>query len=1814
MGKSLPRIRSPWGRRPKRRGLFFEPLEHRLLLDVQAAALADDFFEVHQNDDPQLLGVLDNDTFMAGYPGEQRITSVSYGSEGGRVEIAADGRSIEYAPPADGSETETFVYYVDNQLSATVTVTILSPLRSDEYEFPPDGQTRILDVLGNDPFWAGYDGPGKITSISETLLWGELEIAADGKSLVYTPPRDVYGKDTFVYIVDDLYPAEVRIEILDPLEPDRYPEIVQQSAHNVLNVLGNDPFWAGYPGNGKITHVTGVADGGRADIAADGKTLLYTPARDFAGWDHFNYVVDSVYEAPVSVQVHRPVQDDRFEVDRNTADYPWIVTENDTFRFWSGSTWITRDVIDRVTWVGETAEGGTVELMAGGQGILYSAPPDFEGTDSFDYLADGKHRATVKIDVTRPVRDDYFGSGVYEDTVNNTLDVLQNDFMGNGYQGPKIITSVSETSEGGTVTIAPGGRRLTYAPPADFRGIDTFSYTVDGELEAEVRVNVGSITTNDVYRPYPNPAQTTHVLRVLDNDHFEPNYPGPAVITSVGETDNGGLVTISADGQFLRFTPAEGGSDRFTYTVNGKYEASVSVLFHDFLRSDRYVVEQNSQANELDPLENDFRSHNSDGYLGPREISSVGPCEQGGTVTIGANGTTLTYAPAPDFYGTDRFTYAVDGLMRDVVTVNVIRRVRDDVFRVEADSRQNALPVLVNDLFGANYSGAGRVTAVTETGAGGTVVVDPNGASIDYTPPAGFTGEDTFTYTVDGALKAEVTVWVGSSLEEMLPRFDSLTDFGQFLLDDALDRYEHLFGSVLQYAPGPEISGRGSYFDGTTNSVGPTSQDSRSHSETNVQVEGVDEGDIIETDGDYLYILTDSELIIADAWPAEEMSIASRVAIEGELIAEYLHGDRVTVISKTWEDPWIRPCDGPGFRSDCWWPWPQDSDTWVTVFDVSDRASPTIVERTRLDGGYVQSRRIDDALFLVLRDDAVHQWLPEPELLPLDDAFVYETREQYIERVTAELENFLPHYTSYGADGELLQTGLLHAPESLFRPPGPDAGRLVTVVSMNVSDEVPGIVASTGIFTSGASEIYGSLDNLYVFDQRYNREDGTVTEILVFDWNAETGGVEFAAKGRVPGRMLNQFSADEYADHLRIATTIDNSYSGNFSGRSENVLFVLHNDGGVLEFVGSMQNLALGERIRSVRFMGERGFVTTFRDVDPLFALDLSDPARPQSRGHITMPGFNSYMQLIDENHILTVGRNTPVAHTGPTQVSLFDVEDISRPRLIDQYTFPRFSTSEAETDHHAFGWFAQHGVLSMPSARVYWDRVDEDGDGYSETRKLVREDELALFRIDVTATSLSGDGIQLLGEVVHDSPVRRSAFIEDVLYSVAENSACAVSIVDPNVQFAEIRYDDVPDASMFAGTWGPFGNGARILDDTEVGFHADGYWSAQPDQGYGNGLHFKQPGSGSDVASWNFAVTPGRYRVAATWSEYANRASNAPFTVLDGSTPLATVRLDQQSAPDDFTDEQTDWESLGVFEITGNLLVVTLSDDADDYVVADAIRVAPVPTIAGRHVFYHNSAFDDPTSPAAADEAIATDKTALLPGETASFANYTSYDRGINGIMVDILGMTDPSYITIDTLADYFEFRVGNTDDPGGWTPAPSPTAVTVRQGAGDRGSDRVMLTWPDNSIRNQWLEVTVLAADTGLEHDDVFYFGNAVAEAGNSGADARVTITDLLLARNNPRNFLNPAPIDSPYDYNRDQRVNVTDVLLARNNQTNFPAALRLIDLTDDEPAVTPAALPDSLAWLREIDFVHETNRSSDEPNAAADAVDSLLATYGL
>ncbi|MEE8451684.1 MAG: SdrD B-like domain-containing protein [Thermoguttaceae bacterium] len=263
---------------------------------------------------------------------------------------------------------------------------------------------------------------------------------------------------------------------------------------------------------------------------------------------------------------------------------------------------------------------------------------------------------------------------------------------------------------------------------------------------------------------------------------------------------------------------------------------------------------------------------------------------------------------------------------------------------------------------------------------------------------------------------------------------------------------------------------------------------------------------------------------------------------------------------------------------------------------------------------------------------------------------------------------------------------------------------------------------------------------------------------------------------------------------------------------------------------------------------------------------------------------------------------------------------------------------------------------------------------------------------------------------------------------------------------------------------------------------------------------------------------------------------------------------------------------------------------------------------VIDRRIFYNNSMFDE-NEPAANDQdddAIAFGKQALLPGFTAKLENYTSYDKGINGIMVDIAGLAAGGNLS---AAD-FGFMVGNGS---GWEDGPEPLPVTVREGAGVDGSDRVTIRWEDNAIKNQWLQVTVgVTENTGLDEPDVFYFGNAPGEAGDSAINTIVNATDEIVARNFQHSAADPALIDDPYDYNRDGLVDGTDQIIARENQTNPLTMLRLITAPVQAVGVDASeamALPADLDWLYEFEQISKKN-ARQKRNSVEEAVDILLA----
>ena len=208
-----------------------------------------------------------------------------------------------------------------------------------------------------------------------------------------------------------------------------------------------------------------------------------------------------------------------------------------------------------------------------------------------------------------------------------------------------------------------------------------------------------------------------------------------------------------------------------------------------------------------------------------------------------------------------------------------------------------------------------------------------------------------------------------------------------------------------------------------------------------------------------------------------------------------------------------------------------------------------------------------------------------------------------------------------------------------------------------------------------------------------------------------------------------------------------------------------------------------------------------------------------------------------------------------------------------------------------------------------------------------------------------------------------------------------------------------------------------------------------------------------------------------------------------------------------------------------------------------------------------------------------------LLLGNMGTSGNYTSYSLGINGLMIDI------DNLAAMPAADDFEFKIGNVSSSSNWLPVEVLPTITVRTGAGVNNSDRVTLIWPDNSIENQWLEVTVLDTDkTDLPAPDVFYVVNAIGESENNEMNAFVDGSDFAGARDNPHNFINRANVEDRFACNRDSFVDGTDHAISRDNATNFLTGLKLISL----PAATGASLVRSSSQISMLPLAELINWS--------------------
>jgi uncharacterized secreted protein with C-terminal beta-propeller domain len=565
------------------------------------------------------------------------------------------------------------------------------------------------------------------------------------------------------------------------------------------------------------------------------------------------------------------------------------------------------------------------------------------------------------------------------------------------------------------------------------------------------------------------------------------------------------------------------------------------------------------------------------------------------------------------------------------------------------------------------------------------------------------------------------------------------------------------------------------------------------HSDTNTQVAGVDEGDFVKTDGNRVFYLNGGRLYVLKSWPAEKTAIETYREIEGTPSEMFLSDNKLVVFSQVWD-----PILSPGTH-DYYYNWYGASATKVSVFDVTTN-EPVLVNEYYLGGYYNTSRRIDSAVRMVmwasLTWPELQYWIANPHYdhPELDRAAFDQLEAQNEVKIRAQpLSQWLPR--SYVlAHGQYVESPLQCT--HYVRPTVPTKLGLTMVATLDLAHPENGI-DQTGLLAETGT-VYSSLDSLYMATPIWwwgwwGRLDGQTA-----DWDrtylhkfslAKPDRVEYRASGVVPGHILNQFSMDEHKGFLRTATStwpVWDYKTGKQVGQQQNRVYVLKESGGLLETVGKTGDLAPGESIYGARFFEEKGFLVTYRQIDPLFTLDLSDPTNPHAVGALHIPGVSTYIHLLDPTHLLTVGQDSVTTATGELRngvaLQLFDVGDMANPKLTAKVVVgTRWGYSEALWDHKAFNYFAKTGVLAIPFTD-YSTSGDLDYWFHFQSK-------LKAFKIDAAGA------ITPIGEVDHgeyyqrygyndwywwyEPYIRRSVQIEDFVYSFSSAAVKVNPIAD---------------------------------------------------------------------------------------------------------------------------------------------------------------------------------------------------------------------------------------------------------------------------------------------------------------------------------------------------------------------------------------------------------------------------------------------------
>ena len=592
----------------------------------------------------------------------------------------------------------------------------------------------------------------------------------------------------------------------------------------------------------------------------------------------------------------------------------------------------------------------------------------------------------------------------------------------------------------------------------------------------------------------------------------------------------------------------------------------------------------------------------------------------------------------------------------------------------------------------------------------------------------------------------------------------------------------------------------------------PTPASPTDFSATNVQVEGVDEPDYLKNDGEYLYVMSGGNVLtIIDVWPPEDAHTVLRTAldVDGHVNNMFLNGDILVMFYTSWEDAWAIPEFGFAPHRT------YEQATHALIVDITDRAAPHIINDYTMEGGFADARMIGDHAYFVVERSIDYGSPRLPEMWDRDGvrqvprAFYFGDDDSALTTYTtlvaidvkadeATSQTFLmgntaTFYVSY--DNFYLTYQARNS--AWFAPaPGIDGWRsgptdfvsyehmkdrfvrtVLPLLPLDVRDVIADMLDNTAQDAWGdisvvlqlyydtltADELDSLFDSIRESQIEYDSRPIPVTNTVIHRISIDDLTIKYEAKGEVPGVLHNQFSMDEHDSMLRVATTVD--YASISSLPRSNAVFVLDDS---LNTVGALDGVAPGESIFSARFMGERLYLVTFRQVDPFFVIDLTGDD-PSILGELKLPGFSDYLHPYGKNYVIGVGRDTELrgdwAMPLGVKIAVFDVRDVKNPLVLDDHIIGTSTGtgSEALYDHKAFFFDGVRGILSVPISS-HDDLQDVPAPPQDSARPWAG---FYVFRVDA-------GGLTLLTTVDHsDGSGSQSGFrtfyIDDALYTVSD-------------------------------------------------------------------------------------------------------------------------------------------------------------------------------------------------------------------------------------------------------------------------------------------------------------------------------------------------------------------------------------------------------------------------------------------------------------